>query len=166
MLLQCLPHGICSWDYRIMRNGSRIGATQIHRLSETGSTDVEGEQYNVLKEGALKSGWSLAHEGTIVAEARKPDILFRRILIADSKNSYILQAQRMLVRPFELLEDGNRLLSITPDHSLTRRGTIRGEASTPLEIATFSFWLVVVMWRRASNASGAGGGAGGGGGGG
>lgn len=165
MQLQCLPAGLCSWDFRIIGDAGTVGLTRLNFATEQGSVEIGNAPYEVVKDGVLSGRWSLTDGNREIAAAEKPNPLTRRLLLTHDGQTYTLQAQSVVGRSFELLHNDQQLARFEREHPFTRRSTIAGDPTLPMETVAFAFWLVALMWRRAARSSGSGGGAAGGGGG-
>jgi hypothetical protein len=53
------------------------------------------------------------------------------------------------------LEGGKQIGSVYPEHALTRKAVIDFPEEIPLVVRVFMFWLVVILWKRASDAAAA-----------
>lgn len=166
MQLNCLPQGLCSWDYRLVSEAGPIGSTRMNWASETGVVEIGGASHEVVKDGVLSGRWCLkagdAEADLLTAE--KPSAFSSRLLIAHGEKTCTLQKSGWVGRSFELLEDERQRLRVEPRHAFTRRGRLWADDALELAVVGFAFWLVAMTWRRAArSSSGGAGGAGGGG---
>ncbi len=156
MKYRCLPIGLCSWDFRIVHDATVVARTHHDWLTEQGSLEIGARRLSVVKPSAMIGGWSVQEDGATIASALKPSAFARRFNVTDSGGDYELAAN-VMSRRFDLRKDGAAVVSIAPDHLLTRRSSIQADDSVRIELMTFAFWLSVICWRRAARSSSAGG---------
>ena len=149
-MMTCLPASLCSWDYRVLGGDLGNALLRFNWMSEQGTITVNHVAYSVVKHGVMSGRWTLEQGGNVSAEATKPSALFRALEISGFGARLELKATSAFSRSFELTREGNVLGRIVPAHPLTRRATI--EISEPVHevLQLFSFWLVALMWKRAS----------------
>ena len=157
MSYRCLPIGLCSWDFRIIRDQTVVAWTRHDWMTEQGSIEIDARRLTVVKHGVMSGEWSIDAGGEPIATALKPSPFTRLFELTASGISYELAALAMS-RRFDLKQDGMTVASIAPDHPFTRRSSIRADESSPIELTAFAFWLAVLCWKRAARSSSAGGG--------
>ncbi len=152
-VIQCLPKGLCSWNYVIQGLGRHV-EIKFNWISEIGAILIEGNELSIIKHGITSGKWTLEVDGKLLASAKKRDAFSRTIDIADDSGAYVMEAVSAFGRTFNLELDSQIFAVIKPDHALTRRATIEVRSSQ-VEFTTliFAFWLVVLMWKRAANSS-------------
>jgi hypothetical protein len=149
-MLTCVPTSLCSWNYRV-RGPAGEGATTINVLSEQGSLSLGGAAYEVVKHGPMSGFWTLEANGEIVAEARKPSVMFRTVVVTCGEAALRVQAASAFTRTFELIIGESVVGSVRPVHLFTRRALMECDAAVPQLAQMFAFWLVVLSWRRTAN---------------
>lgn len=156
-MIRCIPRGICSWDFLLDGEGHQA-SLELSLLSEQGAVTVDGIRFDIQKHGVFSGHWTLRHEGMEVASAQKSNAFTRTFGIQDPSGHLVLGAESALGRSFRLQRSGEVIATISPDHVFTRRATINILAE-PWDYPTiaFSFWLVVLTWRRAARSSAGGG---------
>ena len=147
MQYRCLPIGLCSWDFRIMRDQTIVACTRHDWMTEQGSIEIDTKTLAVVKHGVMSGEWSINVGGEAIATAIKPNPFTRRFELTASEKSYELAAVAMS-RCFNLKQDGTTVASIAPDHPFTRRSSIQADDSMPIELTAFAFWLAVLCWQR------------------
>lgn len=153
--IRCLPQGICSWNYTLETAG-RHATTELLGLGEQGAVTVDGVRLDVRKQGMFSGRWTMEHEGNEVASAHKSSAFKRSFVLEDPSGRLDLRAESALGRTFLLEQDGRLVAAIRPDHPFTRRTTIEVKSeSWDLPTVVFSFWLVLLMWRREAQSSSA-----------
>lgn len=154
-MLTCIPQSLCSWDFRVSGAPSGPAALNFNFFTEQGSISLGGIEFPVRKHGFLSGHWTLERDGATWADAKKPNALFRSFEVRSDAVQLTVKAQSAVTRSYDILADGSVVGTIRPAHPFTRRAFIECSASVPELAQLFSFWLVVVTWRRAANNSSA-----------
>jgi hypothetical protein len=154
-MLTCIPQSFCSWDFRISGAPSGEAALAFNFFTEQGSITLGGIELPVRKHGILSGHWTLERNGATWADAKKPNALFRSFEVRSDAVQLTVKAQSAVTRCYDILADGSVVGTIQPAHAFTRRAFIECSSSVPELAQLFSFWLVVVTWRRAANKSSA-----------
>lgn len=153
-MIRCIPRGLCSWDFLLDGEGHQA-TLEFNWLSEQGAVTADGTRLEIRKHGVLSGHWTLEHEGNEVASAQKSNAFSRTFEIQDPSGHLVLRAVSALGRSFHLERSGEVVATVSPDHLFTRRATIEILAEQwDLPTVCFSFWLVVLTWRRAASSSG------------
>ena len=152
-MIRCLPTGVCSWNF-IVEGAGHQASLEFNWFSESGVITVDGNRFEVIKNGMLSGEWSLARNGVEIARADKISVFKRTFIIQRGLDEHILKPASPLGRRFVIERGYEHVARIAPDHAFTRRATINVEAQQyDHEIVFFAFWLVVLMWRRAASNS-------------
>ena len=149
--MTCIPQSLCTWNFRVLEATAGPAALTFNFLSEQGSIFLGPAEFAVRKHGPLSGHWTLERDGRTDAEARKPSALFRSFEVKAESVSLIVKAQSALTRSFDILAGGRVAGTIRPAHPFTRRAFIECAPEIPELAQLFSFWLVVITWRRAAN---------------
>lgn len=151
--LECVPLGLCSWDYRVQ--GAAEGDALVRRatLTEQGTISLAGYTFDVRKHGWASGLWTLDYAGDEIARAKKGSILSSRFDLQADGVRYRLCRASWAGRTYHLYDGRLLCASIEPKHPLTRRAILRLPAAPALPVVLFSFWLAVLIWRRQSQAS-------------
>ena len=155
-MLTCLPKFLCSWDFRVTGLASGPADLSFNFFTEQGSISFDGVQMKIRKHGPLSGRWTLEDNGETLAEGHKPSAMFRAFKIRSANAEIELKAASAFARGFQLSKGGSIVGTIRPAHAFTRRAFIDCSLEVPELIQLFSFWLVVVTWRRAANNSNSG----------
>jgi hypothetical protein len=155
-MIECLPAGICSWDY-LLRGDGHDAQVEFNGIGEQGRLLVDREPFRIEKDGMFSGSWRMVSEHGTLFAARKPSALSRSFEISGAGIHATLHAASAFGRTM-ILEGGGRQLLIAPAHPFTRRASITGTCDD-FRLAAFAFWLTGLLWRRAANSSGGGGGA-------
>ena len=159
-MIRCRPKGTCSWDFIL--DGERHHATlEFNWLSEQGAINADGIRLEVQNHGMLTGHWTLEHAGKEFASAQKCSAFTRTFEIQNPNGVFVLRAESAFGRRFRIEHSGDVIATMYPDHPFTRRFSIDIRTQKwDLATVSFSFWLVVLIWRRAAQSGSAGGGAG------
>ena len=148
--IRCLPKGICSWHFDLTGDQHR-GTLELSWVKESGSISINEMSFDIQKHGIFSGHWTLRHDGNEVASAKKTSAFTRTFELEDPAGKLLLSAESAFQRSFHLQRDGEVVARMFPDHPFTRRAKIEIAAQDwDAPIIYFSFWLVVLMWRRAS----------------
>jgi hypothetical protein len=150
-MLTCLPTSLCSWDF-LVRDGARDVATlDFAFLTEQGTIHYKGMDYRIGKHGVLSGRWTLLLGSSPVATAQKPSALFRLFKVTGEDTTLVLKAFSPFSRCFDIFSGSTPVGSIQPVHPFTRRAIVDCQPSVSILVQLYCFWLVVLLWRRASN---------------
>jgi hypothetical protein len=147
-MLTCLPQSICSWDFTIPNTSSGLASIAFNFFTEQGSISLGGIDYAVRKHGPLSGHWTLESAGQPIADAHKPNPLFRAFELTADGFQVSVKALSPFTRAFGIYSGGQQLGLISPAHPFTRRATIDCVADVPEICQLFAFWLAVLAWRR------------------
>ena len=117
---------------------------------------MNGETYQVFREHFMGGKYLLEQNGQPIAEAQKPSALRNSFNLEFLGRKYTLRKQSLIGRTFVLLDADLQLGLIEPQGLLTRKATISLPDTIPLPIQIFVIWLVLVLWKRESDAGSAG----------
>jgi len=152
-MLTCLPQSLCSWDYRILDAAGGPGSIDFNFFTEQGCIYFGAHELAVRKQGPLSGHWTLEHENRMIAEARKPNPLFRSFDLDVNGTCFTVKAISPFGRGYEIVSAGHAVGSISPVHPFTRRAVIDCGGGIPELGQLFAFWLVVLTWRRKARES-------------
>lgn len=156
LIIRCLPRSLCSWNFDLSGQSHR-GSIDLEWVGEQGTITADETRFRVAKHGLMSGRWSLNHDDAEVVTAQKQSVFTRSFEIDAPDGELFLHAESALTRSFVLERAGATIATIRPDHPFTRRAKI--EVLTPewdSPTIFFSFWLVVLMWRRAAQSSNGG----------
>ena len=147
-MIECLPCGVCSWNYDLEGDGHST-QTVLHGFGEEGNLRVDGEFFDVVKDGIWSGCWRLESGAGTLFTAQKTSAFTRTFEITGREGGAVLSAESGFGRT--MLLEGERVnVRIQPVHAFTRRAGIRGEAAD-FRLVAFAFWLTAVTWRRAAS---------------
>jgi hypothetical protein len=152
-MIRCKPKSLCSWNF-VLEGDHHEASLEFHWIGEEGTIIADGARFDVRKHGVYSGHWTLELDGAIIASAQKPSVWTRRFVIENAVDSLVLRPISMIGRGFRIDRSGDMIASILPDHAFTRRATIDTfEQNWDFPTICFSFWLVVIMWRRVAATS-------------
>ena len=152
-MIRCLPKGVCSWDFILEKDGI-WAEVNFARLKEKGTIEMGEHVFEIHKNGPLSGEWTLLQDGQEVASANKVSVFKRTFEVRKGLDEWQLRAESVLGRSFLIIRSNQAIGRIAPMHGLTRRSTIEMYVTEyDTEIVAFSFWLVILMWRRAASRS-------------
>ena len=149
--VECLPVGICSWNYEITGTEENFARIEIAQFSEQGSMEVNGERFSINKPSIFHGGWTLSHGDQVIFSAEKFDFFTRTIKINTGEELVQLRGTSPFTREMTLQGNGVSCL-MAPQHPFTRRGTISGNWND-FRLVVFGFWLVAISWKRAAQSN-------------
>lgn len=147
-MIECLPTGICSWDY-ILRGGGHEALVEFWWMSECGRLTIDEKRFAVEKEGLLSGRWRMESLDGLFFTASKTSPFTRTFEIYGAGVYAKLHAASAFGRTM-ILEAGGRQSVIAPAHPFTRRAKMSGSCGD-FRLAAFAFWLSGLTWRRAAN---------------
>ena len=156
-MIRCRPKGVCSWDFLLAGEGHQ-STLEFNWSSEQGAIYADEVPFEVKKHGMLSGHWTLEHVGKVFSSAQKSTAFTRTFEIQKPGGFLVLRAESAFGRSFRLEHSGDVVATMYPDHPFTRRASIEIRTQKwDFETVSFSFWLVVLTWRRAAQSSSAGG---------
>ena len=108
--------------------------------------------HDVRKQGLFSEHWTLERHGQRIAEAHK-DSFIRRYTVSADCGVFVVQAEGIFTRDFEILCGESVAGTIRPAHGFTRRAFIHCSDAVPEICQLFAFWLTALSWKRASESS-------------
>jgi hypothetical protein len=156
-MLRAVPKSWFSPGYKLLENNNTIAIVEISRWREAGELIIRGSTYRVYRQGLMSGFFVLEDDaGSILARAEKPSALYRSFLVEHGGKTYTLEAESSLFRKFILSDGGRQIGSVYPESALTRKSVVDLPEEIPLAVRAFMFWLVMILWKRASDSSSAG----------
>ncbi len=147
-MLIAKPSSLFSWNFSIKEDGREIALIDQAWLRERSEVTIEGDVHTFARTDMLNGVFELLRAGQTVARAQKTSLFQRAFEVSLNGRSLILRAAHPFTRRFELIEGDSLIGQIAPRHMFTRTAEIDLEKSIPLAVRIFSFWLVMIMWRR------------------
>jgi hypothetical protein len=154
-MLKAVPKSWLSPDYKLSENDTTVAIIVSSWWREAAELTIKGSIYRVCREGLMRGSFVLEGGGSILARAEKPSAFYRSFLVEHGGKKYTLEAESVMLRKFVLSEGGRQIGSVYPEHALTRKAVVAFPEEIPLAVRIFMFWLVMILWKRASDAAAA-----------
>jgi len=156
-MLKAVPKGWFSSKFEIVTGAGPVGLIEMAFASESAEMEIEGNSYKAYREGIMHGLFLFeSATGGILASADKTSAFERSFELTFDGRTYTLEAESALFRKFILIENGETIGSIYPDGVFTTESTIDLPDTFPVHIQAFMFWLVALLWKRASDSAAAG----------
>jgi hypothetical protein len=152
-MLKAIPKSWFSADYKVLENDDVIAIIGLSLLREAGELNIKGSAYRVYRERLLSGAFIIEANGAMLARAEKPSAFYRSFIVEHEGRKYTLEAESVWTRKFVLSEAGRQIGAVYPEHCMTRKAVIDFPEEIPLAVRLFMFWLVMILWKRASDAS-------------
>jgi hypothetical protein len=156
-MLTANPRTWYSWDYTLVSDGVPVADIETSSWRETGHFTASGATYSMFRERLFWGVFLLETDGTVLARAKKPSAFGRRFVIDVGGAQWELKPRSAFSRSFRLLQGGVEVGRLSAIGFLSRRINVELSESLPLPIKAFVVWLIVLLWKRDSNAVVAGG---------
>ena len=118
---------------------------------ETGALTIGDTTYRMYREGPMSGAFILEHAGSELAQAEKPSVFRRELVIRHAGHDYTLRPESMFRRAFVLLDGSQQIGSVAPESAFTRKAAADLPDSLPLPVRMFVVWLAMILWRREQN---------------
>lgn len=152
-MFELTPKGLFSQSFEVADPSGPLVDIQQDWWRERATLVVQGVSYSVYRESFV-GPFVLEYNGQILAYAHKA--ISRVFTIDYAETSFTLKG-RPLQRAFDLLVGEQAIGSLEPGGIFSRKMIVNLSPDLPLFVQVFMAWLVLIIWRRASNASNAGG---------
>lgn len=149
--LECLPIGICSWNYEITDGAENYAVIKLTHFGERGSITANGEQFTIHTPSIFHSRWTLNQGVSSIFSANKMNLFTRTVEICAGSDKFELKGVSPFTREM-ILQGAGISCILEPQHPFTRRATISGTWDD-FRLVAFGFWLTAMSWRRASQSS-------------
>lgn len=151
--LQCIPASMWGWNYGI-ETSQGIARIELKVMKDEGEIILPDESYTITHP-MLSGEWTFTQvidgKDSIVAQARKPNPLRRKLELTFGAKKLVLQAVSPFRREFQIRQSSQVLGRIRPDSFSSRQATIEVNAPLDLKIQLFMFWLTVMLWRQGAS---------------
>lgn len=151
--LQCIPVSMWGWNYGI-ETSQGTARIELKVMKDEGEIVLPDDNYMIVHP-MLSGEWTFIQvtdgKDSIVARARKPNPLRRKIELTCGTKKLVLQAVSPFRREFQIRQSNQVLGRIRPDSFSSRQATIEVDAPLDLKIQLFLFWLTVMLWRQGAS---------------
>ncbi|MEM9379132.1 MAG: hypothetical protein AAGB93_04210 [Planctomycetota bacterium] len=117
---------------------------------EAAAFELDGRPYTVRRVG-WPGVFTLRREGQEVATARRLSWFNSRIELTVEGATYGLKLRSLFRSEYVLSRRGRRIGSVRLTSWWTRRAEADFPDEIPRDVQVFAIWLVLAMWKRASN---------------
>ena len=150
-MLKAVPKSWFSWGFTVLDGAQPIANIDISCWSEKGTLLVLGLPYKVYREGMMSGTFLLESDGTILARAVKPSAFSRSFIVEHAGRKLALRST--FFGRYRLLEGDREIGSISPETICFRRANVNLPEDLPLPVRLFILWLVILLWKRDSDAA-------------
>jgi hypothetical protein len=154
IMLKAVPKSIFSWDFTVSLAGQPIAEVDTLWFREKAEMFVDGQRYGVYRERWMSGLFVLESGAGVLATAEKPSAFFRSFKVHYGSRRFQLEALSPFTRSFSLAEGVTPVGTIRPVFWLSRTTTIDLPNDIVLPVQVFMFWLVLILWRRATSSGG------------
>ncbi len=154
-MLRAVPKHWLSSAYKVLENDTTIAMVDSSSWREAAKLTIKGSIYRAYREGLMSGAFILESNGLILARAVKPSALYRSFQVEHEGRQYTLAADSVWTRKFVLSEGGVPLGSVYPESAMTRKAVVDFPEEISLAGRIFMFWLVMLLWKRDSEAAAA-----------
>ena len=154
--IRAKPKHLFSWAFDLYLDERPLTGFDLAWLREAGQFRWSGTDYLLSREGFWSGDFLLAAGGEIQARATKRSVFGRKFIIRTEDRELLLAPVSVFSRSFRLVENGSVIGGIVPDRFPSRACTLDLPRNLAIPVQVFVFWLVVLLWRRASSSAGSG----------
>lgn len=151
--LQCIPASMWGWNYGI-ETSQGTARVEFKVMKDEGEIVLPHTSY-FIEHPMLSGEWMLKQvtdgKDSMVARARKPNPLRRKLELTFGTKKLFLQAVSPFRREFQIRQENQILGRIRPDNFSSRQATIEVDTPLDLRIQLFLFWLTVMLWRQGAS---------------
>lgn len=153
-MLKAVPTGWWTLKYELLDNEEVVGLVEFNFGSEGAKITIGSGIYNVRGEGWFNREYFLATaDDSLIASAENP-VFSGRFVVDFDNRTYSLEKESGLLNPnYVLLQGSDVIGSIKRDGIFSRKCTIDIRGGLPLHIQAFLFWLVALLWKRATDST-------------
>lgn len=153
-MLRAIPTGWWTLKYELLNNEEVVGLVEFNFGSEGAKITIGSEAHNVRGEGWFNREYFLeSADSSIIASAENP-VFSGRFVVNFNNRTYSLEKESGLLNPNYILLEGSDVIgSIARDGLFSRKSTIDIRGGLPLHIQAFLFWLVALLWKRATDST-------------
>jgi hypothetical protein len=147
-MLQIAPTHWFSWNCTVSDESRRVADIRLNWMREKGVLTIEDQTYRVYREAWMSGAFVIEHAGSVIAQAEKPSMFRRELVIRHAGREYTLRPASIFGRRFVLLQGSRQIGSLTPRGVFTRKAAADLPHDLPLPVRIFIVWLTVISWRR------------------
>lgn len=151
-VLEITPRSWLSWKFDVVEDGTVIAQLEMSSWRERGEIVLHDVAFELYRDG-MTGPFVLESNDVIYASAVKESVLRNSFAIELADRTFRLQKKSAFSRTFVLLEDGVEIGRMNPMKSLSRKAQATFPEGVPLGVQVFLVWLVLIVWKRASDSS-------------
>ena len=151
--LEARAKHLFSWGFNLHTEEGFLATMDMSWLREGGEFRWQGQIYTLGRESWMTGDFLLQTNGHTEARATKESAFLRKFHIHTDTRELVLRAASPITRAFCLLDKSREVGRISPHHPFTRSSTLELPEDLTVPEQVFLFWLVVLMWRRASGSA-------------
>ncbi|HWM89448.1 MAG TPA: hypothetical protein VN493_01635 [Thermoanaerobaculia bacterium] len=156
MILEARPISIFTRKFSIEAEGQKIALLDSSIWRVAGAISIGRQNYQLYREGLMSGAFLLENEGQVVARAIKPSAFSSQFDLEFRGRRYSLTRASVFGRGFAVFQGEVVVGSIHPAGMFIRRTIIDLPPDWSIPFQVFVFWLVLVVWKRASAATATG----------
>lgn len=151
--LKLVPQNPFTWSFDVTRNNASV-AQVLHTFSfrEKATLNIPGATCQAYREHFMGGDYILEEHGQSIARARKQSPFVSAFQLEYPGHSYALKRESLFCRTFVLMDDDRQIGLIKPEGVFTRKADVSLPDEMPLPVQIFVLWLVLVLWKRDSEA--------------
>jgi hypothetical protein len=152
-MLQLEPKHWYSWDFTLSDGGAPVAAIDFSNWRERGELTIQGQTYQVTKQGLMSGEFRLEWPGGTVATATRDGLAGRRFHITHGAHTYTIKRRKWWGRDMVLLDGDREVGWVVPAGAFTRRGSASLPEQVPLPVRVFMVWIALLVWKREAEAA-------------
>ena len=146
------------WQFDVLDDNERVAFIDLKLFKEGAEMEIGGEPFRIYREGWVSGHFVLEAFRQEIARADKPSAFRRRFVVSFAGRRFILEAANPVGRTFVLHEEpkdgiGVEVGRVAPVKWFKRDAVASFDEDLPVAFDVFVIGLVLVMWKRASDAS-------------
>jgi hypothetical protein len=159
-MLKAIPKAWFSWDFDILDpSGQSIAKVDMSAWREKATFAIGDVSCRIYRERLMSGAFLLEAEGSVLARAIKPSAFRDSFVVDYDGRQYTLGRRSVFGREYILKQDSREIGSMAPEAWFTRKVIVNLPDDLPLAVRVFVVVLVLILWKRDSNAAAAAGGA-------
>lgn len=151
-MLELAPKSWLSWDFDVLENGETVAEVDISAWRERAEIMVQGKPHRVYRDG-MTGPFLLEADGEEIARAVKDSAFTSSFTVEHAGREYALRKVSWWGGTFALIEGDRELGRMFSVAFFSHRGQAEFPKTMPLAVRVFLTWLVMIMWKRETEAA-------------
>lgn len=151
-VLDITPRSWFSWKFDVMEGETLIAQLEMSSWRERAEIVLGDGAFELYRDG-MTGPFVLEANGVIYASAMKESVLRNSFVVELADRTFQLRKTSAFSRTFVLLEDGTEVGRMNPVKALSRNAHASFPEEIPLGVQVFLVWLILIVWKRASDSS-------------